>query len=190
MTFRILIDLKSLCSWGVGREHVTIYGPAITLPPNKKHFVGRHLQQLLGHERCHFQQGQTGASILVCHSLTLYLGPSAMLSLPSASRQWHGVAKQHLLCPSVGCCFPLCGSSDFEDKGLLWRAKYLSLSLSLSPLFLPDEVKNQSFWIWQIKSCIWLLWGKSHWKWSLGDTFTARCQGLELHTQHTHPEYS
>lgn len=63
-------------------------------------------------------------------------------------------------------------------------------SLFLPPLFLLDEVKNESFWIWQIKSCIRLLWGKSCWKLSLGNKFTARCQGLELHTQQTHPEYS
>lgn len=52
----------------------------------------------------------------------------------------------------------------------------------LSPLFILNEVKNESFCIWQIKSCIWLLWGKSCWNVSLGNKFTARCQGLGFRT--------
>lgn len=118
LTFRLLIHPKPLCFWGVGRGHFNIYALQSLSHPRENTF-GRHLCQLPGHKQCHFQQGQTAASVLACHCLTLRLGLSVMLSLPSASHQWCGVAKQHLSCPSVGHRLPRCGSSDFEDKGLL-----------------------------------------------------------------------
>lgn len=78
----------------------------------------------------------------------------------------------------------------------LWRKGVVvqsEITFPLSSIFLLDEVKNESFWIWQecrIKSCIQLLWGKSHWKLSLEHKFTARYQGPVHHTQHRHLGYS
>lgn len=145
-----------------------------------------YLWQLPGREWCQFQQGQTGARVPMCRCLIsisvrfwCWAFPINGVELPSnichvprwatAYRTVAALTLKKRVCCEVQNNFP---------------------TLFFSPLFLLDEVKNESFWIWQIKSCIRSLWGKSCSKLSLGNKFTARCQGLELHTWHTHPQYS
>lgn len=101
MTFRISIDPKPLCAWGVGRGHFTIYDLQLLSHPTEQtllYVVYNNYQGMSGviSNRARHKQESW------CASVSLSLGPSAMLSLQSSSHQWCGVAKQHLSCPSTG----------------------------------------------------------------------------------------
>lgn len=144
MTFRILIDPKSLCSWGAGRGRFTIYDLQLLSHPTEKALLAdvyNNYRGMSGVISNRARQERASWCATVSLSVSVPLRCSACRALPI-----NGVELPSNIChvPRWAAAYRSVAAQTLKTR-VCCEERNNFPSLFLPPLFLLDEVNNESF---------------------------------------------